>query len=120
FSQTWNTLEQDMPFSENCHQDVVDDVGISDNDLGNFLVDPPELPLERVALTLDFGYRIRHLDLLASTYRNGLRSVNWNRDHLRTPRRARISEAGGKHHRLVQQGPSSRSHRSRIRRAPLR
>ena len=55
-----HAFQKDMPLAENGHQDVVDQVGITDNDLRNFLMDMLEIGLERFHLAVKVCYRIAH------------------------------------------------------------
>ena len=41
-----HAFQQDMALAENCHQDIVNQIGIADDDLRNFLMYAAEIRLE--------------------------------------------------------------------------
>jgi hypothetical protein len=45
-SKARNSFEKDMAFAENGHQDVVDQIRVTDNDFGNFLMHAAEIRFE--------------------------------------------------------------------------
>jgi hypothetical protein len=60
FAESGHSFEQDVAFAKNGHQDIVDEIGIPDDDLRNLLMHPPEVRLKRIHLTLNIGYGITH------------------------------------------------------------
>jgi len=52
-SKARNPLEEDMTLAENCHQDVIDQIRIADDDLGNFLMNAAEIRFEKIGLRVD-------------------------------------------------------------------
>ena len=56
-----------MAVAENGHQDVVDEVGIADDDFGNLIVHAPEVRLKRIHVTLKIRYEIAHGTKVIST-----------------------------------------------------
>ena len=60
FAESGHSLEQDVAFAKNGHQDIVDEIGIPDDNLRNLVVHTPKVRLKRIYLTLKIGYRVAH------------------------------------------------------------
>src|SRR5256885_1212332 len=67
-SQARHSFQQHVAFSKDGHQNVIDHIGISDNDLRNFLMHPAEFRLERIHLAFKIRNGISHYSLLPEPY----------------------------------------------------
>src|SRR5439155_17378927 len=59
-AKTGHSFQKNVSSSQNGHQDVVDDVGIADDDLRDLLMHPAEFRLEGIHLTVVIGHGVGH------------------------------------------------------------